>query len=140
MRRLSQLQLAVMHVLWARGRATVAEVQEAMQPTRPLAYSTVATVLRRLEEKGVVRHSTDARTFIYEPAVPPEKVGQSLVGELVEHVFSGSPSELVNHLLETQEVDRSELQRIHALIEQHLRGQAGESTAPHAEGGGHFGR
>ncbi len=140
MRRLSELQLAVMHVLWARGRATVAEVQEDLQPTRPLAYSTVATVLRRLEEKGVVRHTADARTFVYEPAVRPEEVGQSLVGDLVQHVFSGSPSELVNHLLETQDVDRHELERIQTLIEQHLRGQAGESTARQADEGEDRGR
>jgi predicted transcriptional regulator len=117
--RLSSLQLAVMRVLWRRGRATVADVQDEIDLDRPLAYSTLATILKRMEDKGVVRHLVEGRTYIYEPAIAPNQVGQSLLSDLVENVFAGRPSELVNHLLESHEVEPDELARIKALIAEH---------------------
>ena len=119
MQRLTGLQLTVMRVLWKQGRATVAQVQEALPAERPLAYSTLATILKRLEDKGVVRHAIEGRTYVFEPAVAADQVGQSILSDLVEHVFAGRPSELVSHLLESSEVDATELSRIRKLIEQH---------------------
>ncbi|MEX0702806.1 MAG: BlaI/MecI/CopY family transcriptional regulator [Planctomycetales bacterium] len=123
-RRLSRLQLAVMHVLWERGRATVADVQEAVRPDQELAYSTLATILRRMERQGIVKYTVEGRTYIYEPVLAPENVGHSLIGDLVEHVFAGSPSELVSHLLESQPVDADELARIRSLIDEHAKQSA----------------
>lgn len=119
MHRLSGLQLTVMRVLWKKGRATVAEVQESLPADRPLAYSTLATILKRLEDRGVVRHVSEGRTYVFEPAVAADQAGPSIVSDLVEHVFAGRPSELVSHLLDAGEVDSAELARIRALIEQH---------------------
>ncbi|MEX0715384.1 MAG: BlaI/MecI/CopY family transcriptional regulator [Planctomycetaceae bacterium] len=120
-RRLSRLQLAVMQVLWERGRATVADVQEAIRTDQELAYSTLATILRRMERQGVVQHTVEGRTYLYEPLLAPENVGHSLIGDLVERVFAGSPSRLVSHLLESQSVDADELARIRAMIDEHAR-------------------
>ncbi len=117
--RLSGRQLAIMHVLWSKGPATVAEVQEALETDHKLAYSTVATLLTRMERKGVVRHSTDGRTFVYEPLISEERVSTSLVSDLVRRAFDGSPSQLVSYLLETEHVDEEELTRIKKLIAQH---------------------
>ena len=119
--RLSELQLAVMRVLWQRGSATVADVQAALAPERSLAYTTLATVLSRLELRGVVTRQVEGRSYVYQPAVAEEEVGHSLLGDLVEQVFSGSPSELVHQLLESQEIDRDELARIKQLVEHHER-------------------
>lgn len=121
MQRLSSLQLAILRVLWARGRASIAEVQAAVDSKRKLAYSTLATVLKRMEAKGVVRHVAEGRTFIYEPLVDADAVGHSVVASLVETVFAGSPAELVSHLLESHEVEPEELARIQALIDEHRK-------------------
>ncbi len=126
--KLSGRQLAIMQVLWNRGEATVAEVQEMLDLERPLAYSTVATVMSRMEQKGLLTHRAEGRVFYYRPAVSEGGVGESMVGELVERIFGGSPSELVNHLLDTEQVDASELDRIKQLVREHeskLSDQAG---------------
>ena len=120
-RRLTQLQLDVMHVLWDRGESTVAEVQEALAPGRPLAYSTVSTVLSRLEERGQVAHRTEGRTYVYRAKVSEEKVGRSMMGDLVGRVF-GSPSELVSHLLNARDIPASDLARVRRMIEAHEKG------------------
>lgn len=127
MQLLSGLQLAVIRVLWRLGRATVADVQQELGSDRPLAYSTLATILKRMEDKGVVRHVVDGRTFVYEPLVAADQVSYSVVSDLVEKVFAGRPSELVSHLLESHEVKADELERIKAMIDEHL------AAAPPAE-------
>lgn len=116
---MSGLQLSIMRVLWKRGPSSVAEVQEDLRESRPLAYSTLATLLKRMEDKHAVRHSIDGRTFIYEAAIEPEEAGHSLFADLLEHVFAGSPSQLVSHLLQSREIDPAELERIRSLVQDH---------------------
>ena len=122
-------QLAIMRVLWDRGEATVAEVQELLDLERPLAYSTVATVISRMEQKGLVTHRAEGRVFYYRPAVSEDGVGESMVGELVERIFGGSPSELVSHLLESDQVDSGELDRIKQLVRQQERQRKSKNGA-----------
>jgi BlaI family penicillinase repressor len=121
MPRLSALQLAVMRVLWSHGRVTVAQVQQHLESPRPLAYSTLATVLRRLEDRGFVRHIAAGRSFVYEPVLQPDEVGQSLISDLLQHVFGGSASRLVCHLLETRDIQADELARIQQLLQQYAQ-------------------
>ncbi len=127
--KLSGRQLAIMRVLWDRGEATVAEVQELLDLERPLAYSTVATVISRMEQKELVTHRAEGRVFYYRPAVSEDGVGESMVGELVERIFGGSPSELVSHLLESDQVDSGELDRIKQLVRQHERQRKSKNGA-----------
>lgn len=110
--RLTGHQLAIMRLLWERGEMTVAEVQESLKSLPKPAYSTVATVLGRLEKRGVVRHRQEDRTYFYSAAVSETGV----VREIVDRVFGGSTSALVSHLLDTQEVPSDELARIKQLI------------------------
>ena len=117
--RLYGRQLAIMRVLWKQGDATVAEVQSKLEVERPLAYSTVATVLARMERKGLVTHRAEGRTFVYRAVVSEDGVGSSMLGELIETVFGGSPTQLVSHLLQSREVDSRELGEIKKLVEQH---------------------
>lgn len=117
--RLAGRQLAIMKVLWERGEASVAQVQELLPVTPPLAYSTIATVLSRMEQKGLVRHRSVDRVFYYQPVVSQDEAGQTMVGEIVRRICDGSPAQLVNHLLETDQVDSKELKRIKRLIEEH---------------------
>lgn len=117
--RLAGRQLAIMKVLWEHGEATVAQVQELLPVDPPLAYSTVATVLSRMEQKGLVQHRRKDRLYFYQAAVSQDEAGQTMVGEIVSRICDGSPSQLVNHLLETDQVDSRELKRIKKLIEEH---------------------
>lgn len=117
--KLSGRQLAIMRVLWDCEEATVAEVQQSLKLERPLAYSTVATVLSRMEQKGLLTHRSEGRVFYYQAAVSEDGIGKSMVGELVDRIFSGSPSELVSHLLESGQVDADELDRIKRLVRRH---------------------
>ncbi|TWT91715.1 BlaI/MecI/CopY family transcriptional regulator [Neorhodopirellula pilleata] len=119
--KLSGRQLAVMRVLWQQREATVAEVQQALETDPPLAYSTVATVLSRMERKGLITHRVEDRQYYYRAVVSEVGANQSVVGDLVDRVFGGSPAELVNQLLASDQVDADELERIKQLVNEHAK-------------------
>jgi len=106
---LGELQTAIMRILWARGRASVAEVHEALRADRRLAPTTVATMLRKMEDKGVLRHVTEGRAFLYLPTVSEVQVRRSMVAALVERLFAGDARELVAHLVSEREIEPQEL-------------------------------
>jgi predicted transcriptional regulator len=115
--RLGDLQLRIMRVLWESGPASVAEVQERLGG-QPLAYTTVATMLRKMEDRGLVVHDRSQRRFIYQPAITAEEVTRSMADDLVDRLFGGSLSEAVSHLLDTRQVSRQELAELERLIQQ----------------------
>ena len=108
---LGELQHAIMAVLWSRGEATTAEVHAAL-PERRLAFTTIATMLRKMEDKGVVAHRSEGRTFVYRPTVSEDQVRRSMVGELVERLFGGDPRALVAHLVSENEIDPADLREL----------------------------
>ena len=112
---LGDLQHAIMTVLWERGEAATAEVHEALQG-RGLAPTTIATMLRKMEDKGVVSHRAVGRQFLYRPAVSEDQVRRSMVGELVERLFAGDPKALVAHLVSEHEIDAEELRGLRRLL------------------------
>ena len=116
---LGDLQLAIMRVLWARGEATVADVHEALEPERGLALTTIATMLAKMEKKGVVDHRADGRKFIYRPLVSEDQVTRSMVADLTSQLFRGDVMALVNHLLSEHDIDRRELHQLRELIAAH---------------------
>lgn len=109
---LTEAELRLMEILWEKGRASVAEVVEALPREVPLAYSTVLTTLRILEQKGYLHHRTQGRAFIYQPVVDRGKARRSALRHLVERFFDNSPELLVQHLLEQKALGREELQRL----------------------------
>jgi BlaI family penicillinase repressor len=109
---LGDLQHAIMSVLWARGEAGTAEVHEALRAERGLAPTTIATMLRKMEDKGVVSHRAEGRQFVYRPTVSEEQVRRSMVGELVERLFGGDARELVAHLVSEREIEPRELEAL----------------------------
>ncbi len=113
---LAELQLAIMHVLWERGEATVAEVREALRAERPLAYTTVATMLSKMEKKSHVTHRIEGRAHIYRPDIDQQQVSRSMVTDLAERLFAGDVTKMVSHLLDGCEIDAAELARLKALI------------------------
>jgi predicted transcriptional regulator len=106
---LGDLQHAIMAVLWERGEAPAADVHEALREARGLAPTTIATMLRKMEDKGIVTHRTSGRQFLYRPTVSEDQVRRSMVGELVERLFGGDPNALVAHLVSEHEIEASEL-------------------------------
>ena len=115
---LTEAELRLMDVLWDRGAATVAEVADALPKDLDLAYNTVLTTLRILEEKGYVTHtkSDEGRAFRYEPVVGRQEASRKAVRYLVSRFFRDSPELLVLNLLENEELGEAELRRIRKLI------------------------
>ncbi len=115
-RDLTHLQVDLLEVLWNRKEATVAEVQNALLGDRGLATSTVATLLSRLEKRGVVTHRADGRQYVYRAQVSREQVRDSMVSALTYRMFSGDVAELVSHLLTEAETSPGDLARVKRLI------------------------
>lgn len=114
---LASLQLAIMRVLWERGEASVADVRETLEAEgRELAYTTVATMLGKMERKGQVAHRAEGKAFIYRPALGQEQVSRSMVNDLAERLFGGDVTAMVSHLLDGCELSREELARLKELI------------------------
>ena len=114
--RLGDLQLRIMKVLWTRRQATVAEVHAQLDGGFSLAYTTMATMLRKMENRGLVRHRVDGRTFVYRPVVAEDAVTRRMADDLLDRVFAGSLADMVSHLLSHHEVSRQELGRLERLI------------------------
>ena len=115
---LSELQLAVMRVLWSRGEATTAEVVADLAAQRGLAHTTVATLLTRLEKHGVVAQRRDCRTWVHRALLSEAEVQRSMVAGLVAALFAGDSAALVAHLVREDEVTPGDLAAIRARLEE----------------------
>ena len=125
--RLGDLQLRILQSLWKRDTAGVAQVRQDVG--EDLAYTTVATMLRKMEAKGLVAHQQQGRRFIYRAAVCNDQVTHGLADRLVDRLFHGSLTRAVSHLLDTREVDPSELDRLEELIHQRRQNLSEGTTA-----------
>lgn len=113
---LTSAELRLMEVLWQNGSATVAEVADALPPETDLAYSTVLTTLRILEEKGYLTHEKQGRAFVYSAAVERSTAQRSALTQLLARFFGGNPELLVQNLLDNEELSNAELRRLKKLI------------------------
>lgn len=113
---LGDLQLAIMRVLWEFGEASSSHVRTALSEERGLALTTIATILHRMEEKGVVAHRSQGRQFIYRALIDEADVREGMVGDLVGRMFCGDSTALVNHLIDAGEIDAQELDELRARI------------------------
>ena len=120
---LTDLQISLMRVLWDRGQATVAEICDAVRTERGLALTTVATLLSRLEKRGIVSHETRARQFVYQAQVTEADIRRSMVHELTEQLFDGDVAALMSHLLTAREISPGDLNRIKAMLTEHQAGR-----------------
>ena len=126
---LSDLQLAVMRQLWTRGKngnggeASTAEVAEGLRAERPLAHTTVATLLTRLEKRGLLAARREGRGLVYRALVSESQVQRAMVTGLVANLFEGKASALVSHLLDQGEkLDEDELSALRALLNKRKAG------------------
>ncbi len=117
---LTEAEQRLMEVLWEKGSATVAEVAEALPKKLDLAYNTVLTTLRILEDKGYVRHTRpkDGRKFLYTPVVSREQASHSALRHLLSRFFGNSAEALVLNLLEDEKLSDAERERIRNLLDE----------------------
>ena len=116
----TERELDVMAVLWDHCSATVADVRERL--TDELAYTTVLTILRTLEDKGYVSHRPEGRAYRYHPLVDREEARVSHLNRLTQKLFSGSTERLLTHLVAERGMSEEELERLRALLNQRLEG------------------
>jgi BlaI family transcriptional regulator, penicillinase repressor len=114
---LSDLQLAIIRVLWDKGEASAAEVQLAMKRSRPLAITTVSTLLARLEKKGIVSHRSAGRTFVYRARVSELDMRRKAIAGVIRNLFRGNPSEVVGQILSERDVSEEDLERMRRMIQ-----------------------
>jgi len=114
--RLGDLQLKIMKILWERSEATVAEVHGSLSGEANLAYTTIATMLRKMEARGLVGHRAEDRKFFYRPLVKAGEVANKMSTHFIEGLFEGSLAGMVSHLLKTREISREELEQLAKLI------------------------
>lgn len=107
-----------MKIVWQRERATVRDVYETLLERRKVAYTTVMTMMKILEQKGHLRKTAVEKAHVYEPSRPKSQVISSMVREFVDRVFNGSAEPLVVHLVEEQHLSDSEIQEIQRLLKQ----------------------
>jgi predicted transcriptional regulator len=117
---LTEAEQRLMEVLWEKGSATVAEVAEALPKKLGLAYNTVLTTLRILEDKGYVRHTRpkDGRKFLYTPVVSRDQASHSALRHLLSRFFGNSAEALVLNLLEDENLSEAERERIRNLLDE----------------------
>lgn len=116
--RLGDLQLRIMQVLWTKGSCTVQEVQDELNADADFAYTTIATMLRKMEDRGLVKHEAVGRRFIYQAAIEEHEITNSMANDMLERLFEGSLADMVHHLLNTRDVSADELAQLEKLISQ----------------------
>lgn len=126
----TERELEILKILWDRGEATVREVYEEMSRHAPIVQNTVQAFLRTMEDKGLVRHRLEGRTFVYQPTHRREDTKQHLVSRVLHRVFDGAIDQLVQSALSLRQPTADELARLEELIRE-ARGEG--KGAPPAE-------
>jgi BlaI family penicillinase repressor len=113
---LTEQELEIMKIVWARELASVRDVYEALLERRKIAYTTVMTMMKILEQKKYLLKTQEDRAYIYRPAKPKNQVIKSMVREFVNRVFNGSAEPLLVHLIEDQRLSQKDLEEIAQMI------------------------
>ena len=115
--RLTPPQLAILKVLWERSEATVVEIQQALRGERPVAATTIATLLSRLEKRGLVTYRTEGRQYVYRAVLKEQDAQQHALVEVTKGLFAGDVATMVSQLLSSHELRPGDLARVRQLIE-----------------------
>lgn len=126
----TERELEILKVLWARGEASVREVHEEMSRSAPIVQNTVQAFLRTMEDKGLVKHRTEGRTFIYRPVPQHEDTKKKLVSRVLQRVFDGAMDQLVQSVLSLREPTPEELAKLQVMLDQ----AKGRDPARHRKG------
>ena len=112
---MSPAETEALRLVWEFEKATVQQVYDALPANRKVTYVTVATLLRRLEEKGYLKHRVQGKAFLYMPAVKKEEVISRTIGDLVQRLFGGNPVPLMQHLALHNEISDEDIERLREL-------------------------
>jgi len=115
--RLTVPQLEILRVLWQRSEATVVDIQQALRAARPLAATTIATLLSRLEKRGLVAYRTEGRQYVYHAVLQERDAQQHALVEVTQGLFAGDLATMVSQLLSSHELRPGDLARVRELIE-----------------------
>ncbi len=116
-RQLTPQELAIMKIVWRRNKATVRDVYEAMRESRPVAYTTMMTMMKILEEKGFLKKTLVDRTHVYRPVRQRQQVLGAMVRDFVDRVFDGAPNALLLHLAKHNTLSEEQRRIIKKLID-----------------------
>jgi predicted transcriptional regulator len=114
---LGETEMEVLHHVWDLDEATVADVHERILEDREVAYTTVMTVMKKLADKGYLAYRKEGRSYVYRPDRRPDDVQHSLLQRLMEKVFHGSPTALVQTLVQREELSDAEREELKAIID-----------------------
>ncbi len=112
------LEMQIMNVLWERGPSTVRDVAEALSVTPPPAYTTVLTVLQKLEKAGWLAHRAEGKSYIYLPKASREEAGAGSVRGFLKRVFEGDAVAMFQHLIRESELSDEDLSELRAMIDE----------------------
>jgi BlaI family transcriptional regulator, penicillinase repressor len=115
---LTPQELSIMKVVWSRDEATVRDVYEALRDKRPVAYTTVMTMMKILEEKGYLKKTMVERAHVYRPAKPRNQVVGAMVRDFVDRVFDGAPDSLLLQLARDNKLTEKQRRIVKQLIEE----------------------
>lgn len=113
---LGETEMEILHHVWDMGEATVKQVRKRILENREVAYTTIMTVMKNLTEKGYLKYRKDGVTYVYSPAKEPNSVRSSLIKNLITKVFKGSPKELVQALVNSEDLTDKDLTEIKSMI------------------------
>ena len=114
---LTPQELAIMKVVWRKEQATVRDVYEALQESRPVAYTTVMTMMRILQEKGFLTKVAEERAHVYTPAQPRQQVLGAMVRDFVDRVFDGASAGLLLHLAKDNKLTAKQKKLLSELVD-----------------------
>jgi len=112
---MSPAETEVLRLVWDLKSATVQQVYDALPSNRKVTYVTVATLLRRLEEKGYIKHRVRGKAFVYTPAVKKEDVINRTISDLIQRLFGGNPVPLMQHLALHNEMSDEDIEKLREL-------------------------
>lgn len=113
---LTEQELEIMKIVWARGTATVRDVYETILEQRKVAYTTVMTMMKILEQKGHLKKTAVDKAYVYEPTRPKQQVITGMVRDFVDRVFNGSAQPLLLHLVEERSLSEREIQEVERIL------------------------
>ena len=112
---MSPAETEILRLVWDSEKATVQQVYDALPANRKITYVTVATLLRRLEQKGYLKHRVRGKAFVYAPTAKKEEVIKTTIGDLVQRLFGGNPVPLMQHLALHSEITDEDIERLKEL-------------------------
>lgn len=115
---LGETEMEVLNHVWDLGEATVKQVRKRILEDREVAYTTIMTVMKNLADKGFLKYRKDGVTYVYSPAQEPDSVRSNLISNLMQKAFRGSPKQLIQALVNSDDLSANDLSEIKSMIDQ----------------------